>query len=100
MKSVLVLSVHFGRAKSQDILTLPLSPPRFGPLEEDPSTLPPSPLLYSMATCHSLTTIDGELTGDPLDLKMFQATLWVRYLWCLPLIIRTLFTYSMKSSLM
>jgi cation-transporting ATPase 13A3/4/5 len=30
-----------------------------------------------MATCHSLTLIDGELTGDPLDIKMFEATQWV-----------------------
>lgn len=30
-----------------------------------------------MATCHSLTKIEGELSGDPLDLKMFNATGWV-----------------------
>ncbi|XP_021171298.2 probable cation-transporting ATPase 13A3 isoform X2 [Fundulus heteroclitus] len=30
-----------------------------------------------MATCHSLTKIDGELSGDPLDLKMFAATGWI-----------------------
>ncbi|KAM4551196.1 polyamine-transporting ATPase 13A3-like isoform 1-T1 [Odontesthes bonariensis] len=29
-----------------------------------------------MATCHSLTKIEGELSGDPLDLKMFAATGW------------------------
>ncbi|XP_029971681.1 probable cation-transporting ATPase 13A3 isoform X2 [Salarias fasciatus] len=29
-----------------------------------------------MAACHSLTTIDGQLSGDPLDLKMFGATGW------------------------
>ena len=28
----------------------------------------------AMAACHSLTYIDGELSGDPLDLKMFEAT--------------------------
>ncbi|XP_077394602.1 polyamine-transporting ATPase 13A3-like isoform X1 [Festucalex cinctus] len=27
-----------------------------------------------MATCHSLTTIEGKLFGDPLDLKVFTAT--------------------------
>ncbi|KAM9790634.1 LOW QUALITY PROTEIN: polyamine-transporting ATPase 13A3-like [Syngnathus typhle] len=27
-----------------------------------------------MATCHSLTTIEGKLFGDPLDLKVFNAT--------------------------
>lgn len=30
-----------------------------------------------MASCHSLTKIEGELSGDPLDLKMFNATGWV-----------------------
>jgi cation-transporting ATPase 13A3/4/5 len=29
-----------------------------------------------MATCHSLTIINDELSGDPLDLKMFEATGW------------------------
>ncbi|XP_065319857.1 polyamine-transporting ATPase 13A3-like isoform X2 [Gordionus sp. m RMFG-2023] len=36
-----------------------------------------SRLLYSMACCHSLTLIDGEVCGDPLELKMFQSTKWV-----------------------
>ncbi|XP_017333775.2 polyamine-transporting ATPase 13A3 isoform X4 [Ictalurus punctatus] len=30
-----------------------------------------------MATCHSLTKIEGQLSGDPLDLKMFEATGWI-----------------------
>jgi cation-transporting ATPase 13A2 len=33
-------------------------------------------ILYTMATCHSLKKVDGELTGDPLDVKMFQFTGW------------------------
>jgi cation-transporting ATPase 13A3/4/5 len=32
--------------------------------------------LYTMATCHSLRTVDGEPVGDPLDLKMFEFTGW------------------------
>ncbi|KAJ5033498.1 uncharacterized protein L3040_008613 [Drepanopeziza brunnea f. sp. 'multigermtubi'] len=32
--------------------------------------------LYTMATCHSLRVVDGELVGDPLDLKMFEFTGW------------------------
>ncbi|KAI0472027.1 hypothetical protein GGR56DRAFT_667735 [Xylariaceae sp. FL0804] len=32
--------------------------------------------LFTMATCHSLRSVDGELVGDPLDLKMFQFTGW------------------------
>lgn len=39
--------------------------------------LPPeSPLVTCLAACHSLTLINGELTGDPLDIKMFEATGW------------------------
>ncbi len=33
-------------------------------------------IMYTMATCHSLRLVDGELIGDPLDLKMFQFTGW------------------------
>jgi cation-transporting P-type ATPase 13A2 len=33
-------------------------------------------MLYAMATCHSLRSVDDELIGDPLDLKMFQFTGW------------------------
>lgn len=33
-------------------------------------------MLYTMATCHSLRLIDGELLGDPLDVKMFGFTGW------------------------
>lgn len=29
-----------------------------------------------MATCHSLRAVDGELLGDPLDIKMFEFTGW------------------------
>ena len=36
-----------------------------------------SPLMAAMASCHSLTIIDGSVQGDPLDLKMFQSTGWV-----------------------
>ncbi|KAM3620287.1 uncharacterized protein V6R79_021142 [Siganus canaliculatus] len=36
-----------------------------------------SQFVACMATCHSLTKIEGLLSGDPLDLKMFEATGWV-----------------------
>ncbi|XP_066467193.1 polyamine-transporting ATPase 13A3 isoform X2 [Tiliqua scincoides] len=36
-----------------------------------------SSFVACMATCHSLTKIDGVLSGDPLDLKMFEATGWI-----------------------
>ncbi|TQN74512.1 putative cation-transporting ATPase, partial [Colletotrichum shisoi] len=32
--------------------------------------------LFTMATCHSLRSVDDELMGDPLDLKMFEFTRW------------------------
>ena len=51
--------------------------PRFAPFVTDPCCLSPGPMVYGMATCHSLTTIEGVLTGDPLDLKMFNGTQWV-----------------------
>lgn len=34
------------------------------------------PLLYALATCHSLKIVDGEILGDPLDIKMFEFTGW------------------------
>uniref|UniRef100_A0A8C4QPU4 ATPase 13A3 n=1 Tax=Eptatretus burgeri TaxID=7764 RepID=A0A8C4QPU4_EPTBU len=34
-------------------------------------------MVVAMATCHSLTRLDGQLSGDPLDLKMFEATGWI-----------------------
>ncbi|XP_065171790.1 polyamine-transporting ATPase 13A3-like isoform X2 [Atheta coriaria] len=34
-------------------------------------------LLYGLVCCHSLTIIDKQITGDPLDLKMFESTKWV-----------------------
>ncbi|KAK2791510.1 hypothetical protein FQN53_002619 [Emmonsiellopsis sp. PD_33] len=33
-------------------------------------------ILYTMATCHSLRAVNGELIGDPLDVKMFEFTGW------------------------
>lgn len=34
------------------------------------------PLLHALATCHSLKVVDGEVIGDPLDVKMFEYTGW------------------------
>ncbi|PVI07557.1 P-type ATPase-like protein [Periconia macrospinosa] len=64
---------------------------RFSEILEDPLDILPSShydrdptinyadhkaILYTMATCHSLRLIDGELLGDPLDVKMFNFTGW------------------------
>ncbi|XP_055312779.1 polyamine-transporting ATPase 13A3 isoform X2 [Sitodiplosis mosellana] len=43
----------------------------------DVERLPYDHLLYGMATCHSITIMNGELKGDPLDLKMFESTNWI-----------------------
>ncbi|XP_050051478.1 polyamine-transporting ATPase 13A3 [Dermacentor andersoni] len=57
---------------------VPASGGRFQEHVPDPSKLPlESLLLQGMATCHSITVIDRQLSGDPLDLKMFEATSWV-----------------------
>ncbi|XP_068612938.1 polyamine-transporting ATPase 13A3-like [Brachionichthys hirsutus] len=47
--------------------------------EENPykENLVKSQFVACMATCHSLTKIEGQLSGDPLDLKMFEATGWI-----------------------
>lgn len=50
------------------------SPPEFDVTREN---LVNSTFVACMASCHSLTKIEGELSGDPLDLKMFNATGWV-----------------------
>nr|XP_029480022.1 probable cation-transporting ATPase 13A3 isoform X4 [Oncorhynchus nerka] len=51
----------------------------FSPPEDDPAnkTLVRSSFVSCMATCHSLTKLEGELSGDPMDLKMFNATGWI-----------------------
>lgn len=33
-------------------------------------------ILRTMTTCHSIKIVNGELLGDPLDLKMFEFTQW------------------------
>ncbi|KAG6448590.1 probable cation-transporting ATPase 13A3 [Manduca sexta] len=51
---------------------------RFGRRVVEVSALPvKSPLVQALASCHSLTSIQGQLKGDPLDLKMFEFTQWV-----------------------
>ncbi|VDK48570.1 unnamed protein product, partial [Cylicostephanus goldi] len=45
--------------------------------EMDPADLPSDgELITAIATCHSLTKINGELHGDPLDLILFNQTGW------------------------
>ena len=46
-------------------------------METNAASLQACPFLYTMTTCHSLAFINGELKGDPMDMKMFEATGWV-----------------------
>lgn len=57
---------------------IPVENGQFGDNIQDVSEIPvPSPVVAALACCHSLTQIDGDLRGDPLDLSMFLATQWV-----------------------
>eukprot|EP00057_Strongylocentrotus_purpuratus_P007019 XP_011661493.1 PREDICTED: probable cation-transporting ATPase 13A3 isoform X1 [Strongylocentrotus purpuratus] len=48
----------------------------FSPMVADAKSLFSEPVSVAMATCHELMEVDGEITGDPLDIKMFDATSW------------------------
>lgn len=52
-------------------------PGGFSELLHDPSLLLPKPLLFSLACCHTLTLLEGQPQGDPLELKMVESTGWV-----------------------
>lgn len=56
-----------------------------------------SPLIATMATCHSLTHIQGSLAGDPLDLSMFNATKWVSIINFRPKKFRKYTTYTSRA---
>jgi magnesium-transporting ATPase (P-type) len=49
----------------------------FGHVVHDIDQLKDDNLLKTLVTCHSLSIFDGSLTGDPLDVKMFESTKWV-----------------------
>eukprot|EP01112_Ceratiomyxa_fruticulosa_P010807 TRINITY_DN2870_c0_g1_i1.p1 TRINITY_DN2870_c0_g1~~TRINITY_DN2870_c0_g1_i1.p1 ORF type:complete len:1135 (-),score=190.03 TRINITY_DN2870_c0_g1_i1:110-3514(-) len=36
----------------------------------------PSTLLHTLASCHGLSVLRGDLIGEPLEIKMFEATHW------------------------
>jgi cation-transporting ATPase 13A2 len=55
----------------------------FATLEDDIDNIPiigsadlKTPLIHGLATCHGLKLVDGEVIGDPLDLRMFEFTGW------------------------
>lgn len=74
-----VLGVRVGQKQSfSDILTNVDSVLPRSSYERDPTIdyNTNRAILNTMATCHSLRIIDGELLGDPLDIKMFEFTGW------------------------
>ncbi|KAI8150400.1 ATPase [Fennellomyces sp. T-0311] len=46
------------------------------PRVDDDASCTKGKILQAMTTCHSLKIVNGELIGDPLDLKMFEHTRW------------------------
>ncbi|XP_029642002.1 probable cation-transporting ATPase 13A3 [Octopus sinensis] len=48
----------------------------FSPEDFLEESLPKGLMLHCMATCHSLMVINNELSGDPIDLIMFEASNW------------------------
>jgi cation-transporting ATPase 13A3/4/5 len=48
-----------------------------GSLYESTRQLPSEQFLEAMATCHSLTIVNGTTIGDPLDVKMYESTQWL-----------------------
>lgn len=49
---------------------LPVGERRFHVAVKDMAQLSRGPLQLGMASCHSLTLINGALSGDPLDVKV------------------------------
>ncbi|XP_022160995.1 probable cation-transporting ATPase 13A3 isoform X2 [Myzus persicae] len=57
---------------------VPVTTSKFLPCYRNVSSMSSDHLLMSaMVTCHSITSIDGKLSGDPLDFKMFESTGWL-----------------------
>ncbi|XP_035864303.1 cation-transporting ATPase 13A2 isoform X3 [Sander lucioperca] len=51
-------------------------PAGFSELVPDPRLLSPGPMLSGLACCHTVTLLQGEPLGDPLELKMVESTGW------------------------
>lgn len=52
----------------------------FDELVSDPRLLSSGPMLYALASCHSVALLGSQSIGDPLELKMIESTGWVRTL--------------------
>ncbi|NWZ51892.1 AT132 ATPase, partial [Haliaeetus albicilla] len=55
---------------------VPLENNYFMPIVHEPRCLPAGPLLYSLATCHTISLLRTQPIGDPVDLKMVESTGW------------------------
>ncbi|KAG7226888.1 hypothetical protein INR49_022183 [Caranx melampygus] len=53
-------------------------PAGFSDLVPEPSLLPPGPMLSGLACCHTVTLLQGQPLGDPLELKMVESTGWIQ----------------------
>nr|XP_033484312.1 cation-transporting ATPase 13A2 isoform X1 [Epinephelus lanceolatus] len=51
-------------------------PAGFSELVQEPRLLPPGPMLSGLACCHTVTLLQGQHLGDPLELKMLESTGW------------------------
>ncbi|NWX11494.1 AT132 ATPase, partial [Aegotheles bennettii] len=55
---------------------VPLENNHFMPIVHEPRCLPAGPLLYTLATCHTISLLRAQPIGDPVDLKMVESTGW------------------------
>ncbi|XP_051493464.1 polyamine-transporting ATPase 13A2 isoform X1 [Apus apus] len=55
---------------------IPLENNHFMPIVHEPRCLPAGPLLYTLATCHTVSLLRAQPIGDPVDLKMVESTGW------------------------
>ncbi|XP_050500411.1 polyamine-transporting ATPase 13A3-like isoform X3 [Diabrotica virgifera virgifera] len=58
------------------LCVVPIENNDFKPQIENVELISYNTLLYGLVSCHSLTIIDKQIVGDPLDLKMFESTKW------------------------
>ncbi|XP_017780641.1 PREDICTED: probable cation-transporting ATPase 13A3 [Nicrophorus vespilloides] len=55
---------------------VPISQRQFETEVKEVDALPRNTFVCGLVSCHSLTVIDKQISGDPLDLKMFESTKW------------------------
>lgn len=58
------------------LCVVPISGKQFSLPVSNVESLPYNVFVCGLVCCHSLTIIDKQITGDPLDIKMFESTKW------------------------